>query len=76
MLRFSTRVQVGSVAALMRPEPPGNVATATVVRALRQAGADIPYDLDAVDSAHIEIRDYLGVNPASSVMQLDENDRA
>ena len=32
-------------------------------RALRQAGADIPYDLDAVDSAHIEIRDYLGVTP-------------
>ena len=45
------------------PGAPGNVATATVVRALRQAGADIPYDLDAVDSAHIEIRDYLGVTP-------------
>ena len=61
--RFLTRVRGGSAAARMRLGAPGNVATATVVRALRQAGADIPYDLDAVDSAHIEIRDYLGVTP-------------
>lgn len=45
------------------PGAPGNVATATVVRALREAGAEIEYDLDAVDNAHIEIRDYLGVTP-------------
>ena len=45
------------------PGAPGNVATATVVRALRAAGADIEYNLDAVDHAHVEIRDYLGVTP-------------
>ena len=47
------------------PGAPGNVATATVVRALRAAGAEIEYNLDAVDSAHIEIRDYLGVTPSA-----------
>jgi len=43
------------------PGAPGNVSTATVVRALRSAGAELSYDLNAVEEAHIEIRDYLGV---------------
>ena len=42
------------------PGASGNVATSTVVRTLRAAGAEVPVDLDAIEVARKQIIGYLG----------------
>ena len=42
------------------PGASGNVATSTVVRTLRAAGAEVPVDLDAIEAARKKIIGYLG----------------
>lgn len=42
------------------PGAAGNVATSTVVKTLRGAGAEVPLDLDAVEQAKEQIIQYLG----------------
>jgi len=43
------------------PGAAGNVATSTVVKTLRAAGADVPLDLDAIERARNAIIGHLGV---------------
>ena len=42
------------------PGASGNVATSTVVRTLRAAGAEVPVDLDAIEVARKHIIEHLG----------------